>query len=577
MSSALLPRDRLATPVDSTPMRALPPLPPGLVNHVSTSSDEPGDDAGSVTPSYLVAARQLVGRHKHSAIAFARLAQAEQSAGNTDAAASAAERGLRLAIEDGDASAQLATAQVLLASGRARAAAATLRETSAHRVPSVLLARIAIESGNKDEAGRHLEHADGYEALTLRAWLALEANSYADAISMLRRACKVSGFTPGVLNNLGYAHAALGSLKKATRETQLAQALAPTDRLIAFNLVSYHLGAANHKGAHRALDRLEAIFPYDVEVALVRADVNLRAGERRRAHQVLQRARTSPGWAAAPLVRRAELDANLAFLRWLTKQRDRVATLSAVIDELKRTNYESLGIASLLPALMSRTRDSGEFEELLTHLAERHPRTELTNLELHLAVLHHETDHALALGREWAHSEPLNPVAAAAAVQLLVDLAGEHDEAIQIGLEALSRMPADLMLVNNVAWALALAGQANRARHLLHRLEHCVPTVTLTATDALVAMMEGAIAEGIAGYDRARDGALQNGDIRYARLVELNKILALRHLPRAVLESQGLPVPTAVEVPDDWEGDLSLWLLSHRAEREGLAFSRQST
>ena len=56
-------------------------------------------------------------------------------------------------------------------------------------------------------------------------------------------------------------------------------------------------------------------------------------------------------------------------------------------------------------------------------------------------------------------TRPLNPSAAAFAVLLVTDLEGDFAQAVEIGLRGLTCAPHHQMLVNNTAYAMALAGE----------------------------------------------------------------------------------------------------------------------
>jgi tetratricopeptide (TPR) repeat protein len=565
MTVTFVPRDRLAAPAGSAPM------PPGPI----TAADfELLEEAPQRTiASHLVTARTQAQDYADSPTALVRLAQAEQASGEAALAVEAARSALPLAVRRGDLSAQAASLRILLACdavGDSREFQSQAGNTSP--VLQTLWARIAIQRGDHDEALRLLADIDAFEALMLRAWLALEKARYPEAIALLRTAQRVGGPTPGLLTNLGYAHAAVGSIEKAIKETREAQALAPGDRLIAFNLVAFCMLAGLYDEALRALDRLASVYEHDVELALVRADVHMKAGDRKRAHQTLQWARTSVGWARASAVRRAELEANLAFLRWIVQKRDRRSTTRTVVEHLERIDYRSLPIASLLPPLMNRSEDAGALATVVHRLEQHHDRDELGQLRVHLAVLQHDADRAAECAVEWSRSSPLNPVAASVAVHLLGDVKGRYDEAIELGYEALRRAPGDRALINNVAYTLAVVGRPAEARRLMARLPRKTQTVALRATAALIDLADGAIERGIAGYLEARDAALEMGDKHLAILVDLNLAVNLRHFPGEVLQAHGVSEFGTIDLPDEEADNASLWLLSHRAAREGLTF-----
>src|SRR5207248_2163937 len=105
--------------------------------------------------------------------------------------------------------------------------------------------------------------------------------------------------------------------------------------------------------------------------------------------------------------------------------------------------------------------------EALVSLAEQHPEVVFHRLIVQRHVLGLEFDDATEAAIAWSDADIFNSVAAGTAVYLLADARGDFERAIEIGREALKRNPHASQLVNNVAYALALAGQLNEARNLL--------------------------------------------------------------------------------------------------------------
>lgn len=567
MTLALTPHNRLAAPTDSIPMSPLPPQPPSAEAFL-TGFAEPGDT--ETPPSYLLTAREHAEEFDDSPVALARLAQAEESASNTAAALDAAERALKLSLSNHDDPAAFAAGQLLLGNGGAAIVRALLSKVRPGSPLAELAAKGAIACGCHDDAERVLAGSDSLEALMLLGWLALERGKPRKAIQLLRTALREYGGTPGVFTNLGYAHAQLGELARAIRETREALALAPGDRLIAFNLVSFLSANGARAEAIAVLDRLEEIYPADVDLALARADVFSRFGDRSSAHRTLQRARTSTGMATASRAARAQLEANLAFMRWLTGRRSRQDTRTVVLEQLRISEYRSLPIVGLLPALLQQSSDVDVVESLLAELERIHPARDLLFMKVHRAIVRRESSEAVALARAWVENDPLNPLAASLAVQLTGDIAGQYQAAVDIGCRALRYAPHDAALINNVAYALAEAGRLRAARELLARVpfeDH----VTLTATRALVDLLDGLVEEGLRGYRRAQALALQRKHQTLAWLVEAYCTLAVRGLDRELLDSFRLQAPDELLLSPEVDQDVNVWLFRYRAEREGLS------
>ena len=294
-------------------------------------------------------------------------------------------------------------------------------------------------------------------------------------------------------------------------------------------------------------------------------------GDRTSARRILQRARQSSLWAVAPERERMELEASRAFLRWLCGERTIAATKQDVLSALERTNYESLAIASLVPPITYQRSELEIVERVIGELRGRHAENELLPLLLHEAILRQETDRAIDFGLRWADAAPLDPDASGAALHLLVDLAGQPELAAERARIALRRAPGDRRVINNSAYALALAGRLTEARGVLAMARNDpAESVSIYATYALIDLLSSQVDRGIAGFDRARSLAESLGGTRLATLVRLNEALALRLADPSQLAARGVAVPDVFVVPHDYADDASFWLVSQRALREGL-------
>jgi Flp pilus assembly protein TadD len=561
--------NRLAGPVGTTPIQWIsPPGEPPSTKLPAAFSSEPGD---SGTPGYLATARAQAQRANESATALARLAQAELNAGEIQAALSAAKQVLEINDSDRDSAAEFAAVQVMRAGGAASTAREHLQRTSpSDEIGQGIRARLAIECGELDEARGLVKHLSTYDGLLMGGWLALRASEHARAIALFRGATRLAGQTPDVLVNTGYSYAALGHMGHAIRATREAQALAPHRRLIAFNLVNFYLAVGEYEQASRALEPLRQHSPDDVEIALARAHIALRAGDRRGAHKILQRSRTSSSWASASPIRRAELESNLAVVRWISGQRPLAATRKLVIEQLEASDYQSLSMASLLPSLLPKFSDREQLATLLARLESRHEPDSLLFLRAREALLRRDEQASISLGVKWSETHPFNPVAAAFAMQMLGSFSNERERAIALGLEAITRAPGDKLLVNNVAYALALEGRTREARTVLGKIATTETTPAVVATRGLVEMISGNVRVGMKGYADAGALASKQGDEAIARLAELNLELALLHMDRDVLLKLDIEAPQALQLKGSAADDPAVWLLGKRAEHEGI-------
>lgn len=529
---------------------------------------------GPPTPGYLLRGRRAAAAHSHSALAQARLAQAAQAAGLREEALEAARDALELGLDQGAHGAAYAAMVVLAAGGREAELAKLLDDRRGANLPVSLrlYAAIAAEQhgaaiGLFSDASSHGERSPSVLAMLVWLHVARGENDRAIAVGRRAQALGVDDFS--LYANLGYAHAALGNLEKAVKLTRQAAALAPMHRGVAHNLARFLTLAGRPQESVGVLERLrEDSRPLDVALALSLADAVANLDRPEQARKLLQGVRASTEWAVADAIPRAQLDANLAILRYKTGKADADTTRKALLNALSRSDYRSLSIAFLLTNLTLRSDQADLLAGVIERLRDRHDAPRLHPLQMLLAVLRHEAAPAIEHVLAWVEREPLNPNAAARAVELVADLRGDYAAAAQIGLRALAHAPHDRALVNNAAYALALGGEPSAAKRVLRRLKaDDSDPVELIATRALVELALGHTDRGVAGYRRAREVALARGDDTLADLVALSQALSQRRLM-----ADDPPVEVNQELLERVERAASsrplAWIASRRAERE---------
>ena len=512
----------------------------------------------------MLIARTAADRHPESATAAARLAQAEQSIGEHERAVAAAGRAGVLLGAEPDTAVAVAVLQVLLSSGGSAQAARLVSRVPDENIRAVFAARIALQAGELEEALAELRNGSGLDALSMRGWIHMQLDQWAEAIAAFRRIVKAGRPTPAVLTNLGYTYGAIGSLQKAVKATLQAQALDNGSSLIALNLVGFYRALGDQDKAFAEIGRLQERRPDHLKARFAEADLRLTVGDARAAYKVLQRARTSALWAAADTIERAELTANLAFVAWRLGERSREEVRDAIIEKLETTEFRSLEIVTMVPALMPKVGDAHALAKLLMALTEANPTETFDYLNMHLATLRCDFEEATTLATERAWREPFDDVGAAQAMYLLADVRGKYEDAIELGECVLRRVPSSIPLRNNLAYALALAGRLDNAKRVLPA--DAGDSVFLSATRALVDVLGGQVKEGFAGYKRAFDLAQKHPDDSLAPLVHLHWVLAVhRFVQKKGLQDVEIP---PLELPPGWESEPRFVLISQLAERE---------
>jgi tetratricopeptide (TPR) repeat protein len=547
------------------PLESLVIRPSTIIFGVSAISDD--FPAPPSAPTFLIRARELAERFPDTPVALARLAQAELAVQSHEAALDAARQALALASKQSDHVVAIAAIQVLFAEGKEEEAEATIRSLPASETQAVLLARIYAQRGELDEALAALAGISTVDAFMMSAWIALEKHSFSEAIRLYRRALVLGGPNSDALANVGYAYAAIGALSKAISSTLQARELDRSSELILLNLASYYRAQGNLTGALSAILRYQKEHGGGVGLVFAEADLRLSMNDPRGAENTLRRVRTSEAWVDATLQERAELEANLTYVRWRLGKQSRSETLSELVRQLERTEFASLEIASMLPALLKKSEDAERLAGLLSRLKDAHPTQMFYRLQVQLAILKFSFGTAVDIALEWNEKTDFDPMAPSMAVYLLTDVAARPTEAVELGLQALPKFPGFKPLINNLGYALALAGDYGRARRLL---PDETDDVHLIATRGLVELLSGRTDEGLAAYDRAESLANKQGDEELTALVRYNRVLFLTVAMHRQHDSA--EETNTLELPSDWEDDPNLVLLAHIAEREGVPY-----
>lgn len=560
MTLSLNVADQFAAPFDVQPVE--PPVSVPISPRIND-----GGSAGE-PPSFLLRARGVADRNPNSAIAWAQRAQAAQAAGEGDEAVEAASRAIDLGVAQASAPATYAGIVVLSAYDRASVLRTVLDDPRSAELPPLVPLRAATELRDLETALRLVSGQTNAESLVTRAWLELQRHDYQAAVAASREARRLGAVGPALLTNLGFAHAALGNIDKAIAATRQAAVLSPLDRTIGFNLAGFYRAQGKFDHAVSTLTDLATGPRPDFQLALATAEIFTSAGDLERAHRILQSVRTSQEWAQADIVRRCELEANLALLRWTTNREASTSAVKAVLRALRSCDYQSVSIAYMLLNFLREPAEADVLLDVVAKLQDKHPSEALFPLRMHLGLLRRDEDETVTNAIAWTRHDVLNPSAASVALHFLTDLAGRPDAAAEMGLIAVKRSPAGTYVVNNTAYALALANRPAEALALLDSFKGPQgDEVVMTATCALAELMRGNLTEGVAGYRHARAIAEKNKDESLALRVDIHLALALNRVPTGAAEAQ-LSSLVPLSVPQDWARRTDFWIASVRARRE---------
>lgn len=521
----------------------------------------------------IAQARALVDTRPDSPIAWARLAQVLMGEGDVSGAVEAAHRVVTLRTmahgeQLGSASdmALFIAARVLATGGEGDEAEEILEGMQGDGPWAWLYAALAERRGDYALALERLREVKTADGAALRGYLLLKLNRPQLSLSELRVAQRAGSVSPSLLMNFAYAYANLGSLPKAIRSARHAVALAPTSASASFNLASY-LRAANR--AEEALEELRrqasAIGYTSSQIASATADALVALGRPRDALRELRRAQHHSDRSTEPR-RTAELMANTALLEWKFGDRDRESLVEILQNQIALIG-PYLPLSLMLADVASTTRVHDQLVAHFNFLKNSVSADELLSLMTRILILEGDIAGAANCAVEYANANPLDSDAVRFAVILSGQGTGNYSAAADLGLEGHRRTPNDLMLLNNTAFCLALAGRVDEANRLLEGQE--LENVFLVATRGLVDLAAGKVEQGLARYDEAasRLGSEISDPEEVSQFERL-----LRAQEAVVIHQLGLDEHllvrdrSVVSVPEDWASDPRYLILRRAAE-----------
>lgn len=514
-------------------------------------------------PSFLLSARTLATSFSDSAMARARLAQAEMAVGNRDEAARHALEALELPDADTDSSATFSAARTLAAVGEYARAEEMLDSLAKPGPLSLLHATLAAHRGDLDAAFDRLGDDEAPDAWELRGWIALQQLHFDQAIRFYRKAMRATQPGPTLLANLGLAHASLGAPEKAIAETRQAIALGPLQRRrVALNLVAFLFSIGASDEGFYELRQIQEEFPTDIELVFAEAHWALAVGDTDRADRRLRFGR-SMLWDFADEIQKAELLANRAYLSHYTGEISTQDAADKVIAQMQKIEWRSTRLVPMIPVLLNRYSDASRLAKVRDEVTHAHREKKFRVLDLHLAVLRDDMDEATRVALKWTKEALFSPEAPSWAIFLLTQTEDRFDDAIRIGKCALRRMPAAVIVANNTAYTMALAGKGDEAKGLLRREED--GDMLHLATQGLIQAARGDIEEANRLYDRAEEAAAKRTSVASASvLVNLYRRLIGVVAP----EAEPARFVKPINLPADWSDYpsfvLCLRMLKHR-------------
>jgi tetratricopeptide (TPR) repeat protein len=231
---------------------------------------------------------------------------------------------------------------------------------------------------------------------------------------------------------------------------------------------------------------------------------------------------------------------------------DRDETKRRLRKALDESAYEDVVIGQMYASLLLRRRDLDEARELQESMSKHHSADQLRFVEMQVAMLSGEYQHALDAAEKWLEVEPFNANAASHVTYLLSEYAREYDKAIQVGERFRQRVQDRNIVANNVAYSMVMAGRLSEAEQLLASAEK---SPCVVATLGLLDIRRGELQRGREAYDKAISMAMGSRDPELALLLKVRRSQALMAAGDSSSEVD------AAEFTD-LEDDPRFWLIS---------------
>jgi tetratricopeptide (TPR) repeat protein len=506
---------------------------------------------------------QRVARSAPSSTTFASLAQSHAVLGHATEALTAARTALDLGLVQGqrqgdgelriaDASSSRIAAEIMLRFGAAEDAFWALKKVHVPHSLLLTFAALASELGHYDEAIEALDSEHDALVESFRGFVLALKGDYQKAIHHLRNALRDQPNDADAAMNLAVSLWALGSRRKAVATALRATRTAPGRKDVSLLYLALVLEIGDLRRLDEEVKALIArnVVP-DARFLIIQARAYIAKNESARAIPLLERAIGAAN-VENDVVLRVEVAANLAVLRFRLGRRNYDETMR-VLNALLRDSPDHEAVALCLAQVASRSRDASALRRAVEAVESHTSPARRAYLHHQLAWLEGDNATAGTFAAEWFDLEPHNAVAAASAIVALGIGLERWQEAVKVAEFAMTEFSDDLTIVNNAAYALAMAGRASEAIRLLEPWAdtNFVPRATL----GLAHLANGDIDRGMRLYRQAADEA-EKGHAAWRSLMTTYQALIVRQL--GIHKSERPEVISALALspyplPTDWK------------------------
>lgn len=495
-----------------------------------------------------------------SPTAFLRLAQSATLVGRSKEAVSTSIRAISLARNNSEISKDPVdpavvggAISILLQNGALEEAERVLSELPGNEYVALLRAKVAAADERWSDILSLSSDGAARDFASLRGLAHLALGNPAKAVHELRQSLRETGARADVLINLAHAFWELGARRKAIRHALQAVAVESGRQDISIAMLTLMLAAGRSEFVLQHITELHShgVVPV-AELVEVEAVAAFQLGRHPRALTALSSAAELAHDAGDPQYE-AELLARKYWMQAYTGRKE-YERACAEIEELAARHPGSSALIKMIADILPDKPDVKK----LRQLADRHIDVVGKDLdpalEYQLAWSECSFYEASRAADEWHRVEPLNARAASTSFLLTCLVRADMENSSDCALNAVRIFPPSSMLYNNAAFVLAMARRPDAAQAVLDRID--IRPFHLMATEGLVKLSSGRVAEGLELYRRAAELLEGQPDAEVNRhLMTAHQTMALRHLglvkdvATPELLAQVLP---AVEPPADW-------------------------
>ncbi|MFD4673729.1 tetratricopeptide repeat protein [Lentzea sp. NPDC058450] len=526
---------------------------------------------------------ELVVRERRTAISLARLAHAQFAAGMLDEAYLSTQDALQAVVESMqqdsarfDLPSSVSAVRLLIRLDRRTDVRSWLERLPHHEILRKIGAGIAASADDYESALGMLEGLESPDAANLRGYIYLQIREPELALRELRAAYRGVPEVVETVLNMAFAYWQLGSPSKAIRFARQASRMARSRKDISFTLIEMMFAAGRYDEAAAELKYIRSTGIIETaDFLMMRAKVEYASGRDVTASTSIKRAvseaRSSGDTAFAELIQ-----AHLSVLEsnGLPSIEEQKRSIYLNLRQAIRKSPDNVGLIELFAANADRVSHAKELRSYVDQLALTHEPKRLYELQHRVAYLEGDFEKALQYALLWSESEPFNPQAASNVLVLhgQVGQAGQDYEKIAILIA--QRFGGSPLVLNNVAFALALCGRSDAAAQLIAKHPKMRDdSFYLKATIGLVEVASGNLQEGMKLYREAAEMTDKIPDgTTYRALMTIHQAMALRQLglldctDKQSVVAQALP---EVDLPKDWRDLPHFRLLEAGALRRG--------